>query len=546
MILSLTTLLLLSPLVLQEPEEVEPGPAVQDSSSCAMCHSNASTTMAMRDEQGRAIAPYDLWQGTLMANSARDPLWRAVVSAEVAALPSRRAEIEAECLRCHAPMAYQVGLDDHGTESLMHILDCDSQLGELARDGVSCTICHGISPDGLGTEASFSGNYALNGMRRLFGPHPEPFTMPMRMHTGFTPSYGAHVTDSALCGSCHTLETDAFDEHGNELGIRFLEQAPYLEWLNSDYATGPDAASCQSCHVPTHDDRGRPLRTRIARNPGGGDFPPIGERSPFGRHLFVGGNTLVLSMLHDHAEELRVEASAAALRQTIDATRRQLARAARVAVDGIRTEGRSIAFDVQVENLSEHKLPTAHPTRRAWLRVVVRDAEGAVLFASGATDARGRIVNATGEPLPSELASGPIEPHRSVVRSAYEVATYEAVMADEHGRPTHTLMRGTRWLIDDRLLPRGWSPEHEQAQRTQPVGVAADADFGAGGDRVRFELELSGEPASIEVALLYQSLSARWAAELLRWETPEVETFRRFYEQADLGPEVLASERWQR
>jgi hypothetical protein len=536
----------------QSSDEASTGPAVQESSSCARCHSNAASATAMRDASGREIAPYDLWQGTMMANSARDPLWRAVLSAEIAATPSLRSEIETTCLRCHAPMAQRVGLDDHGMGSFLHLLECESELGELARDGVSCTICHGMSPDGLGTEASFGAGFHLDGERRLFGPHESPFAMPMRNLTGFTPTHGAHIGESSLCGSCHTLETDAVDAEGRSVGARLLEQAPYLEWRNSAFRTeGPNpgalAASCQSCHVPIRDEDGEAIQTRIARNPGGRDFPPTRPREPFGRHAFVGGNTLVLSMLRDHREELGVLASASTLQRVLDATRDQLhERAARVAVEGVeRTAGR-LSFHVDVENLTGHKLPTAHPTRRAWLRVIVRDARGTVLFASGGTDSKGRIVGQHGRPVPSELAGGPIEPHRDVVRTGDEVATYQAVMADAQGAPTHTLLRGAAWLVDDRLLPKGWSLEHPDAARTAPVGVEGDDNFGAGMDRVRFEIELDGSgPVSIEAALLYQSLGARWAAELLRWKTPEIETFRRFYESAVLTPEVLASARWQ-
>jgi hypothetical protein len=525
-----------------------PGTGVQESSSCARCHSNAPRASAMRDAAGRGIAPHDLWRGTLMANAARDPLWRAVLSAEIAATPSRRAEIEEKCLGCHAPMAARVGLEEHDTGSLVHVLECEAPLGGLARDGVSCTICHGISPEGLGTEASFTAGFRLDPWRRLFGPHAAPFTMPMRMHTGFTPTHGEHLLESALCGSCHTLETEALDPDGNAVGALFLEQAPYLEWRNSDFRDegaepGPRAASCQDCHAPTDDEDGARIRTRIVRNPGGRDFPPTRAREPYGRHVFVGGNTLVLRMLRDHPEQLGAAAPGASFQATLEATREQLhERTARVAIEDVRRGRSGLSFAVRVENLTGHKLPTAHPTRRAWLRVVVRDAGGTVVFASGETDARGRILGADGRPLPSERAGGPIEPHRDVVRDAGEVATYGAVMADASGAPTHTLLRGAAWLVDDRLLPRGWSPDHPEAAHTAPVGVEGDDDFRAGEDRVRYELDTVPDGAlSIEAALLYQPLGARWAAELLRWETPEVETLRRLLEETEPAPEVLAT-----
>ncbi len=506
----------------------------------------------MRDAAQRAIGPHDLWQGTLMANSARDPLWRAFVSAEIAATPSRKAEIEAKCLGCHAPMAAQVGLDDHGTGSLLHVLDCDSELGELARDGVSCTICHGMSPRGLGTEASFSGGFRLDDARRIFGPHADPFAMPMRHQTGFTPTLGPHVLQSSLCGTCHTLETEAFAPDGQRLERTLLEQAPYLEWRNSDYRDeggdrGPLAHSCASCHLPTTGQDGEVLRTRIARNPGGRNFPPTRPRSPYGRHLFVGGNTLVLGMLRDHRDELDVRAPASAIQATLDATRDQLRqRTARIAIETVQLEAGKLAFEVVVENLAGHKLPTGHPTRRAWLQVRVRGEQDELLFASGLTDNAGRIVGSSGQPLPSELAGGPIEPHRDVVRSGEEVALYRAVMADTLGQPTHTLLRGVTWLVDDRLLPKGWNREHPEADRTAPVGTEEDGNFVPGGDRVRFEIALGDRrgPLTIEASLLYQPLGARWAAELLRWPTPEVAAFGTLYERADRTPEVLARARW--
>ena len=102
-------------------------------------------------------------------------------------------------------------------------------------------------------------------------------------------------------------------------------------------------------------------------------------------------------------------------------------------------------------------------------------------------------------------------------------------------------------MSDDRLLPHGWSPDHPEAERTAPVGIEDDPDFQGGRDRVRYTLALAEQDvARIEVSLLYQTLGARWAAELLSWETPETKTFRRLYEQADRAPEVLATARWTR
>ena len=527
------------------PQEA-PGPGVTSSATCAECHSSSPDAVAMRDSLGGAIAPYDLWQSSMMANASRDPLWRAAVSIEVATTPGARAEIEEECMRCHAPMGHRVGLKTHETDSLLHLLDCSGEKADLTRDGVSCTICHGIAPDGLGTPATYSGRFELDPWRRMFGPHEEPFPNPMRMRTGFTPTHGEHLVESRLCATCHTLETHAHGADGTQRDEAFLEQAVYLEWRNSDFVDedgveGDLARSCQDCHLPTHDEVGVRTRTTIARNPAGRDFPRTKPRRPFGRHLLVGGNTLVLSMLRDHGPELGATAPREAFEATLEATREQLGeRTAALGVSGERT-AEGLDLEVAVRNLTGHKLPTGHPTRRVWLRLVVRDAEGAVVFASGSFDDRGRLLGAGGAPLPSELAEGPLEPHRDEVRSGDEVVSYEALAGDEEGRPTFALTRATRWLRDDRLLPEGWSPEHAEASRTAPVGVEGDESFRGGVDTAHYRLPLSTPgPLRVEATLLYQPLGARWAAELLRYETPEVQRFAELYEQADARPEVLA------
>jgi hypothetical protein len=535
-------------------DDTPPGAGVRTSEACALCHSTSERATAMRDSAGRSVAPYDLWQSTMMANSARDPFWRAVMSAEMAAAPNAKELIASECMKCHTPLAERAGLSDHGTGDPLHALECGEALGELARDGVSCTICHGIAPDGLGTPASYSAGFQLDPWRRLFGPHADPVPGPMRMHTGFTPAHGDHVTSSALCGSCHTLITHTLAEDGTPTEIKFHEQTPYLEWRNSMYSNeGPDgsvlmrpspvARTCQDCHMPKKDVDGKQIVTRLAHNPPGTDFPFIEPRSPFGRHLLVGGNAFMLSMLRDNAEALGVQAPREAFDATIAATREQLGeRTAALAVTPVQHKDGAVSFAVTVTNRTGHKLPTGHPSRRMWLEVTVRDGAGAVVFSSGRHDATGRIVGPDGSVLPTELAGGPVEPHRAVVTRGDEVARYRAVIADSSGAPTHTLLQGASWYVDDRILPFGWDPEHPDAAATKPYGVEGDTDFEAGRDTVRYTFAAPGETKlTVEARLLYQSVSPRWVAEVARFDTPEVAKFLAMYERADRAPEVLAT-----
>ncbi len=517
-----------------------PGPATVDgerlatSGTCALCHQNAAGAQAMRDEVGAAIGPFDLWMGTMMANSARDPLWRAVVSAEVAATPAAREAIEAKCTRCHAAAGW------HESDApSMALIDATDTAGHLARDGVTCTVCHGIEPDGLGTDASFTGHWVIGDEKVAYGPHAQPQARPMEMHTGITPRQADHVTDAALCGSCHTLITDALTADGEATGHQLVEQATCLEWRNSRYPMAN--LTCQGCHMPTMSAQGVPLQTAIARNPGGQDFPFVQPRAPYGRHVLVGGNTLIPRVLDTFRAVLNPQATPAAFAATVQAARAQLARAARLEVGAPRRAGEVIELPVTVFNQAGHKLPSGIPTRRAWLRVTVRDAAGAVVFDSGAHDDAGRLV-ADGGVLPSELADGPIQPHHQVIERADQVQIYASVMCDPAGVPTGRLLRAAQYCQDDRLLPAGWRADHADGPRTAPVGTEDDPDFIAGQDTVTYRVAApaAAGPYTVQAQLLYQTLGARFAADLFAVDTAEIRQLRYFLQTVPPLPEVIA------
>jgi hypothetical protein len=514
---------------------------------CAECHANADGATAMRDAKSRPIGPFDLWRATAMANSARDPFWWAMVSAEVAATPSAQAEIEATCLGCHAPMARVHNKSSGLPEPVLADLLGDSTTGKLGIDGVTCALCHQIQPDGLGTDASFTAGFVVKPLQQMYGPHASPFTMPMQHHTGFTPTQADHVTSAALCGSCHTLQTETLDPDGSKVPGLFPEQATYLEWRNSDFRDegqpGSQAAACGACHMPTQDVDGAPISTRLARRPDGSDFPPIAPRDPYGRHVFVGGNTLLPALLRDHADALRPNADAAAFDAVIAGVRSQLAeRTATVGLAAVRV-GDALHIDVSVHNLAGHKFPSGYPSRRAWLRLRVTDGADVLRFRSGEVDADGRLLDGADQPLASELVGGPVQPHHLQIDSADVAQVYESVMADKSGVPAFRLLRAYSFAKDNRLLPAGWDPGHPDAARTSPAGVGADPDFIAAGDTTRYVVAApaAGGPYKVSVELLYQPLAPRFAAELFAVDTPEVRAFEALYETAEHTAEHVAA-----
>ena len=515
---------------------------------CAQCHANSDEARAMRDADGAPVAPYDLWRSSVMANAARDPIWRAVVSAELLATPSLRPIIEERCLHCHAPMADYELIGEEG-EPTLSMLDDGTDRGLLGLEGVSCTLCHQIEPEGLGEPESWTGNFVVGSSRRIYGPHEDLEAEAMRARTGFGLATGDHLRQSNLCATCHTLFTSAFDAAGNPVGVQFPEQTPYLEWRNSDYyagspgAGGTDPTGCQGCHMPPIDDQGRPIRTAVARTPPGADYDDIQTRTPYARHVFIGGNTLLLSMLRDQAEHLRPVAPPEAFDHTIALIRDQLRnRTATLEIGEIDREGERLQIPVHVENLSGHKFPTGYPSRRAWLKVTVRNGRWATVFRSGHYDARGRIVGPDRRPLTFESVGGLIAPHRERIDRPDDVQIYESLMEGTDRRPTITLLRATGYLKDNRLLPRGWRADHADAAATAPVGIDGDSNFVGGGDDIVYVVDAPAAegPYEVRVEMVFQVVSARFANELLAVDTPEIRAFERYYRLADVRPEPVA------
>ena len=491
---------------------------------CALCHSRAPRARALTTATGEDASPFATWQATLMANSFRDPYWRAQMAHEVEQRPEERAEIEGLCLRCHAPLTHHAArLAGEPQPALFDLV-----ANPLALEGVSCTACHRTQAAGLGSEASFDGRLPILDEPAIFGPFPEPAQGPMNMHTGYTPTYGEHISSSALCGACHTLRTT--HAPGAE---PFVEQSPYLEWRNSSFSSeGPAGRTegtreCQECHMPDMGDM------KIARNPRGLDFN-IETRRGVRAHTFVGGNALMLDLLRENAEAFGVEAPAAALDRLAQATRAQLAHStAELSIGGVRRAGTTLAFDVEVVNLTGHKLPTGYPSRRAWLSVEVRAGNDTV-FSSGAHDADGRLVG-----VENELTLA----HHDRVTEASQVVVYELVAEDSAGTPTTSLVSMAARTKDSRLLPAGWRADGPHADATRPVGTDGDDDFGPGGDVVHYRLELPGLGSSravIVAQLHYQAIPPAWADGLRDSGTSEAAAFLGAYDSLEKRPETIA------
>lgn len=329
------------------------------SDQCVGCHSaagmgsppvNMEIPHVTKPDVTVDVSPYGEWQTSLMGLAGRDPVFFAQVQSEAWYYrdnPEAYNLLLDTCLYCHGAMGRrQWANDGHISEDLearkpqdffpramMGAYPFDkeqrglSNYGSLAREGISCMVCHTMDGDTMGIvkdgdDVFFKGtstfSYSRDGSK-VFGPYPNEDIkeLPMEQALGISPIHGEHMSKSQLCGSCHVVRlpilnagdgrpvkrnqagqlevlrdmkdvsnpgTDVDGKpviHGIRSdglghGDRTYEQTTYFEWQNSVYndettdpltgvaqTPGPEAQGCQDCHMP-QSYHGKKLSSKIA------------------------------------------------------------------------------------------------------------------------------------------------------------------------------------------------------------------------------------------------------------------------------------------
>jgi hypothetical protein len=450
-------------------------PLFSAANNCRTCH-NSSPSENIYFEGGEDTSPYSLWEASMMANSARDPYWKAKVGFEVAHLPALAGTIENTCTSCHAPM----GHTEHHIDGLGDYRMTDLQLDVKGQEGVSCTLCHQQTQ---GTDPStWSGNFTIGTNREIFGPYGNQNPLLMENTVDYTPTHGSNFEGPQTCVSCHTLFTPAFDGQGNPVGM-FPEQVPWLENQNSVHA----ATSCVTCHMVQST-----VPQPISSLPGG-----LPDRSFIGRHDIVGGNTMMLELMAANADALGVFAPPEAFSELAIRSLQFLQQG--TDLNGYMDEvGGQPVLNLEVSNFAGHKFPTGIPVRRAWLEVIATDALGQTLFHSGAVNGAGIIAG----------TDGSVEPHHQMITDESDVQIYEGRMQDSDGAPTFTLLRATAFAKDNRLLPAGYDLSGPHASTTLPSGAAVtDPDFMDGNGHDIIQYLLPAGTAQVTARLRFQSVN---------------------------------------
>jgi hypothetical protein len=329
----------------------------------------------------------------------------------------------------------------------------------------------------------------------------------------FVPAEGGHIRESELCATCHTLFTHALSDKGEVLG-EFPEQVPYLEWKHSAYR---NTKSCPSCHMPVV--KGEAAVSSVMGV----------KREDVSRHSFHGGNFFMPRVFNRH----RAELAAKALPQELDTTSDRAAAhlqssAARVVLESVVIQDGRLETEVSIRNMAGHKLPSAYPSRRAWIHFQVIDGSGRTVFESGRLLDNGSISGNDNDSDP-----GKFEPHYERISAPDEVQVYEPILGGPDGRVTTLLLTASRYLKDNRILPDGFNKAAAESDIAVWGGAAMDKDFVGGSDKILYSvaLERAEGPLKVRAALWYQPIGYRWAHNLSGESAEETDRFIRYYDE---------------
>lgn len=488
---------------------------IPPSLDCDICHSSPI---------------YDRWRGTMMSQSARDPLTRAALATANADAPSAGDY----CLRCHAPKGWLEGRSHPADGSVLNAMDI--------ANGVACEVCHRmVDPVDTGGETAtidagvraaltatvpttYTGSATLiidpNDNRR----GPFAFDPALPYHTAYqTPFQGQAsdtitdtITRSRLCGTCHDLDNPvlAWSDVEQQYWPNDMDTGPdltgeklfpiertYSEWLNSDYPSGvvapafagekPDdvVAACQDCHMQ-----------RLTGLAADSQFNPVTrdcqDAGCLPQHMMVGGNTWMPALLQDPAWRLNASEDAAYLTTTIHEATTMLQKAATLSVT-LDTGGPTPVATVRITNEAGHKLPTGYPEgRQMWLHLQAYDASGAMVYESGAYDEAEHRLGDTDAKV-YEIKQG-ITPDLA------------ALVERPAGASFHFVLNNTV-IKDNRIPPRGYTQTAFDQDGLRPVGTTYED--GQHWDETTYTLPAG---ATRVAARLYYQTASREYVEFLR------------------------------
>lgn len=506
---------------------------------------------------------YDVWRGTMMSQSARDPLVRAAIATANADAGFDSDAVAGDyCLRCHAPKGW--------LEGRSHPADGSALNNQDIANGVACAVCHRmVDPQPSGGELetvdqevrntltatvpiSYTGSAAL-----IIDPDdnrrgPFAFDPDLSYHTAYQTDFlgqvSAPITRSRLCGSCHNVDNPllSWDANRSEYWLNAADTPPtvaqgdlfpiettFTEWLYSDYPTGvvapqfagakPDntVAACQDCHLQR--------QTGTAADP---QFNPVTRDCQtdgcLPEHQIVGGNAWIPSLLQDPTWRLNATSDTAHLQAAAGAAKWMLRRAADLSAT-LSTSGTRQLITVRVVNQTGHKLPTGYPEgRQMWIHVRAYDATGNLVYESGRYDtATQRLVR--DEDIKVYEAKQGLTPD------------FASFLNKESGATFHFILNNTV-IKDNRIPPRGYDIQTWDRPGLRPVGATyADGQYW---DDTRYLLPEGSSAVRVSAVLYYQTASREYVDFLKAKGGVDGKTLFALWERTPSPPVLMAADPW--
>jgi len=471
----------------------------QDRGTCAACHGGYDAS----------VEPDRNFQGSMMAQAARDPIFYASVAIAEQDAPSS-GDL---CLRCHTPFGWLLGRSNPTT---------GGQITAFDRDGVSCDFCHrivdpdykpGVSPaeDSAILAALPAGDLPLTYANGQYVVDPQP-----RKRGPFADALAPHPflespvhRTSEFCGTCHDVSNPVFTRTGAvdyapgtfdakaesiDSAVLMPLERTYSEWKHSTFNTPggvyapefagnrPDGivSTCQDCHM--RDVAGSGCNDPLA---------PIRQDLPL--HDMTGGNAWVPTIV---SQLYPGEVDATAL---VAGAARAVALLQKAALLDVTMEsaGDSFRAEVTVTNRSGHKLPTGYPEgRRMWINVVARDAGGAVVYESGGYDPGTGVLEH--------------DPDATIYEAELGISPALGGVLGQNGGPSFHFTLNDTIYRDNRIPPLGFT----NAAFAVFGGVPVDPEHGGPGPRYadgqNWDVASYGLPASarsVVATLYYQTIS---------------------------------------
>jgi nitrate/TMAO reductase-like tetraheme cytochrome c subunit len=313
---------------------------LQDPATCMTCHPKH----------------FQQWSGSMHAYASEDPVFVAMNNRGQRETGGKLGDF---CVRCHAPMAVELGLTD-GT-------NFDPLALPPIAKGITCYFCHNVDK----VEGTHNNGLVLAMDQTMRGGLQNAVDNPAH-HSAYDELMDSDRNESEMCGGCHDIVVPE-DINGVPGGVAV--ERTFLEWQTTFFATDKSPGihlTCGGCHMPSS--------TEVIA-----DAPGLAVKSrPFGfhEHMWPAVDQALTPFPETEAQAARIHEDLKGAIAIVGTT--PLGSTAPLGGICVTPEdGGQITVRIDSFNVG-HAFPSgAAQDRRAWVELRAFDASNNVIFESG-------------------------------------------------------------------------------------------------------------------------------------------------------------------